>query len=76
MMLASALARVGKHRAESILLRLLTDESILPTVVRELGKLRSTEALPALLQLINHGNRLVRKEAEKAHDRCPRPCDR
>ena len=66
MMLASALARVGKHRAESILLRLLTDESILPTVVRELGKLRSTEALPALLQLINHGNRLVRKEAEKA----------
>ena len=68
-MLPAALVRAGKRRAEAVLLPLLAEPDILPTVIRELGKLRSKAALPQIRKLTSHEKTLVRSEARKALSR-------
>jgi hypothetical protein len=68
-MLPDALLRADKRRAESVLLDLVEDEEILPTVVRALGKLRSRAAIPRIRELAGHDWTLLRREARKALDK-------
>jgi HEAT repeat protein len=68
-MVVLGLGRSKDPRALPLLVDLLADDDVAAHAAMALGNLRAADARPALEQLRNHQQALVRREARKALDK-------
>jgi HEAT repeat protein len=65
-MFVMALGKVRSIKAETVLINLLDDDEVASHSLDALGKMKSKSARDKISTMLNHSNRLIRKEAQKA----------
>ena len=65
-MFVLALGNIPSEKSEDILIKVLNDEEIAAHALAALGKLKSKKAKIKIIELTEHSNSLIKKEAKKA----------
>lgn len=65
-MFVLALGKIKSTDVEDTLIELLDDVEVCPHALDALGRLKSSKAKGKILDLVNHSNKLIKKEALKA----------
>lgn len=65
-MFVRALAKFKTSEVETVLINLLSDDEVAADAIMSLAKLKSINAKGKIEELLNHSNKIIKKEAQKA----------